>query len=419
MTRGSKVGLVVAGSFLALAGGSLAVRMLNREPEVTTDLAQQPPSATTEQQPAPQTPAPEATTNIQPVVPVVTTTASEPPPAPAPSWSPEPAPGVITQQPNNPPAPITTEVKPPEPSFPIITESPKPIETASPEPAPITNEAPKPVDNTPPPAPITPSNTETPKSIENPITPAPITPAPVESPKAVEEPKPQAPVANPETAAPTSVAQLSQPNRPEGGSPQPLPDTISKGVQATGVAKPATRPSSDSYLEEEYKIRGGENFNTVSKRFYYNEKYAQALEKYNRDYPLAPASMRQDPSKLTNGQTLWIPPIRILEKRYPDVIPDFRPVTSQSTSLPPQAQTPTWTTASSNSGAKPLSNSPSYKTYRVRDGGETMQDIARRTMGNTLAWSEIYRLNPSLNPSAATPIPAGTLLRLPSEAKVD
>lgn len=72
-----------------------------------------------------------------------------------------------------------------------------------------------------------------------------------------------------------------------------------------------------------------------------------------------------------------------------------------------------------STGVKPIPSTGGYKTYRVRDGGETMQDIARRTLKNVNGWADVYRLNPTLNPSAAVPIPAGTLLRLPAEAKVE
>jgi nucleoid-associated protein YgaU len=92
------------------------------------------------------------------------------------------------------------------------------------------------------------------------------------------------------------------------------------------------------------------------------------------------------------------------------------PGQTTSASSPATTDSPTWTSAANNAPPPPPP-STGPKTYRVRDGGETMHEIARRTMGNTLAWQEIYRLNPSLNPSATTPIPAGTLLRLPASAK--
>jgi MraZ protein len=54
--------------------------------------------------------------------------------------------------------------------------------------------------------------------------------------------------------------------------------------------------------------------------------------------------------------------------------------------------------------------------YEVRTGGETIQDVARRTLGAGERWMEIQKLNPGLKPGAT--ISAGTLVRLPAEACV-
>lgn len=396
MNRGSKVGIVVAGSFLALAGGSLAMRMLNKEPEAPPEVAQQTPTPPAETPAQPASPLPQNFT-LQPVTPPAAPVDAPPP---APTWSP-PAAVTPTPQPVNVPTPAAPEVKSPDP-FPTITEAPKPIETP---PAPVV------------PAPVVPAPVDTPKSIENATPPSPIVPVPMETSK-TEEPKPQVPV-TPVPEAPG--AQLNPPSRPEGGSPSPLPASISNTGQSTGVAKPPSRPVSDSYLEEEYKVKAGDNMAKIAKERCFSEKYAQALQQYNRDHPLAGGAARQNSSGPVAGQVLWIPPIRVLEKKYPDLIPDFKPVQGQVTSAPTPMNNaaPAWTSANANSGARPVANSPGYKNYKVRDGGETMQEIARRTLGNTQAWSEVYRLNPSLNPSATTPIPAGTLLRLPSEARAE
>ncbi len=53
-------------------------------------------------------------------------------------------------------------------------------------------------------------------------------------------------------------------------------------------------------------------------------------------------------------------------------------------------------------------------TDRVPMGGMSMQAVARLTLGNEQRWSEIYDLNPQLNPSK---VPAGTDLKLPADAK--
>ena len=57
------------------------------------------------------------------------------------------------------------------------------------------------------------------------------------------------------------------------------------------------------------------------------------------------------------------------------------------------------------------------KLYRVGVNGEMILEVARRTLSNGDRWPEIYRLNPKLDPQVL--IPAGTELRLPSDARID
>jgi division/cell wall cluster transcriptional repressor MraZ len=54
--------------------------------------------------------------------------------------------------------------------------------------------------------------------------------------------------------------------------------------------------------------------------------------------------------------------------------------------------------------------------YEVRAGGETIQEVARHTLGAGERWMEIQKLNPGLK--AGTTLAAGTLVRLPAEACV-
>jgi nucleoid-associated protein YgaU len=55
------------------------------------------------------------------------------------------------------------------------------------------------------------------------------------------------------------------------------------------------------------------------------------------------------------------------------------------------------------------------KTYRVQNpNGESVFDVAERTLGNRSLWPEIWRVNqtnPAVRPPAA--IPFGTELKLP------
>jgi MraZ protein len=55
------------------------------------------------------------------------------------------------------------------------------------------------------------------------------------------------------------------------------------------------------------------------------------------------------------------------------------------------------------------------QVYEVR-AEETVQEIARRTLGNGERWSEIQKLNPTLK--SGEPLVKGTLVRLPADAAV-
>jgi MraZ protein len=70
----------------------------------------------------------------------------------------------------------------------------------------------------------------------------------------------------------------------------------------------------------------------------------------------------------------------------------------------------------SQPGEPPLAPAPGpVQIYHVR-GSETLQDIARRTLGSPERWGDIHKLNPALK--ADTPLHAGMTVRLPADACV-
>jgi hypothetical protein len=189
-----------------------------------------------------------------------------------------------------------------------------------------------------------------------------------------------------------------------------------------GTHAPAAKPQVDSYDEETYHCRANDTFRTISQEFYRTDKYERALMLFNRSHPLATDAVRQDPPRLQAGQPVYVPPARILERYYPAAIADGTtspagvqaPVEAEK--LPALRPMPTTTksVASPKSAKEPAAKE---KLYRVRANGEMILEVARRTLSNGDRWPEIYRLNPKLNPQSL--IPAGTQLRLPSDAQVD
>jgi hypothetical protein len=193
---------------------------------------------------------------------------------------------------------------------------------------------------------------------------------------------------------------------PPAGAP-PKADSPPIAVPAVGGTSPyaVVTPQVDSYDEETYVCKPSDTFLSISRQYYQSEKYERALLLFNRNHPRATDAIRQDPPVVRDGQAVYIPPLRVLERQYASVIPDHIPLPPP---VPPLASaTPSY--------PAPLAASGDH-LYRVRPNGEMLWDIAQRTTGRTERWAEIYNLNPTLNPQQ--PIPGGTTLRLPADASV-
>ncbi len=414
MTRESKVGLVVAGSFLCIVGGYLGLRMRSASTETPPDAATE--VAATEAQPPESPPLPSAkletvqapqfqpppvavSVNMEPAAKMPDPVATVPAPVP----STFDFPGQSTAQPVETPKADVVKSPDPLPAMPEFKPQDPPKETPKPadvsvefKPADVKQDAPKAID--PPAAPFVPVDVapivkDPPREEPKPII------VPKEEPKPVVVPKDEPKMIVP----PAGSASLINDPVP----PQPLPN-----FQPTSGTKPpvAKMPVSDSYLEEEYRLQAGDTFASVSKRFYMGDKYAMSLQQYNRDYPIGSPNLKLDPPRLAAGTVVWIPPLRVLEKRYPTLIADFKPLNTAA-APPATAASPSWTPAPARQVAA------TTKMYRVQDGGETMIDIARKKLNNPQAWNTIHQLNTSLNANANAPIPAGTILRIPGDAR--
>lgn len=211
----------------------------------------------------------------------------------------------------------------------------------------------------------------------------------------------------PASSGTNTGASLDPPRGASGATPR---DPFVAPVRP--AAPPA--PKRDSYLEEQYRWKPTDSFAAISTRYYSTDKYAAALQKYNRDYPLASPAMRQNPPMISPGQMIWIPPARILERDYGADIQGLEPVVAPR-SAQPQVEPVGPPPGLNNSGFGNAAPQP----YKVRDPGESLQEIARRTMGDSTQSLRIRSLNPTLSPDARLPIPAGTVLRLPAEARVE
>jgi hypothetical protein len=181
-------------------------------------------------------------------------------------------------------------------------------------------------------------------------------------------------------------------------------------VQPMAAPAPSTPAPAqkDHWDDDMYVGQAGDTFKRIASDKYGSDRYAQALEYYNRDHVLATDATRRDPATIMSNQRIYIPPARILQREYESVIPSESEAAAGRTG--PAATRP------AAPGASPAAGLPE-KSYRVRGGGEMFLTIARNTLGNDLRWPEIYNLNQRFAPEVE--VPGGTILRMPGDAKID
>jgi division/cell wall cluster transcriptional repressor MraZ len=96
--------------------------------------------------------------------------------------------------------------------------------------------------------------------------------------------------------------------------------------------------------------------------------------------------------------------------------PLARPAVEQAPELPlPRVEVINTFPTAKGSAEPPLAPSPGpVVPYQVRNGGETMREIARRTLGGENRWTDIHRLNPALPPEEI--IQTSATVKLPADA---
>lgn len=437
MTRETKLGIGVAGTFLTVVGAWAGVKMWRGEAPTRSD--ETPPAVEAKAE----TPAPAAAATETPAPVAVQPSATMPDPAPTPSptdttattSAPPPAlpVPVVTAPMEAAGAPATAPPNgdvPPPPTMPlpvmpapvVETPSPSPDNANVPPPAVVAPVMTPPIENANPapavlPAPATESPPAQPKDQPAPApahdvsAPGPVPPPVVETRKDVEPPPSATIITKPADQPPPSVTVSPAAGSSPASLGPPGGGASVKIMTETAAPRPPSEPRVQSYLEEQYHWQPGDSFAAVSQKYYFSEKYAAALQQYNRDYPLAASGMRQDPPSMVPGQVIWVPPVRILERDHAKLIPDLKRLNDRGAPATPTVRPADSAGASSGFGSPRL--------YKVHERGETMYEIARRTLNDSGLWYLVHRLNPTLSRDPKLPIPAGTVLRLPPEAKVE
>lgn len=170
-----------------------------------------------------------------------------------------------------------------------------------------------------------------------------------------------------------------------------------------------------------YDCQQGENtFTILSQRLYGADKYADALLAYNRAHSGAVkngSNFNFNQPILNPGQQVLHPAKEELERDYRFLIREASgsPIQSPNLSPPVKLAIPT----PLNTGIATSAIPPSIgagRSYVVQNAsGESILDIAERMLGNRSRWTDIYRLNQS-NPVVQPQfrIPAGTELKMPA-----
>jgi nucleoid-associated protein YgaU len=168
--------------------------------------------------------------------------------------------------------------------------------------------------------------------------------------------------------------------------------TASKSKEPAPLGKsnnPAAplKPDSDA-ADQSHTVAARESYWTIAEEKYGSGAYFRALFQYNQSH-----SGQAEP--LQPGMRLRIPDEATLQRLYPNLCPRPRR----------QADAASVTRASANIAAG--------REYQVQHG-DTLYEIARRELGKSTRWAEIYELNRDTIGGVASPLEPETTLVLPA-----
>ena len=236
---------------------------------------------------------------------------------------------------------------------------------------------------------------------------------------------PTTPAANP------LVPPMTGPTAPVAGSPVgttpiPNPDVLPPAIGPTGpttptATAPATpgkvedvkpagdpgvrpvaneRPASTTFDVDLYEPRAGDTYESISREFYNDTRYAAALRAFNAN------------RALQGGVQVEVPPMHVLRKRFPQLVNTPVPVTTPASAPAARPAAGEWGPVG---GTEPGFRAST--TYVVPPGGMTLRAVAKLTLGTDQKWADVWELNRQITDPGAV-LPAGTELRLPAGAKV-
>jgi nucleoid-associated protein YgaU len=186
----------------------------------------------------------------------------------------------------------------------------------------------------------------------------------------------------------------------------PFSGNRTNAFERTATGSPATDTAADDLesaparlerntspgREETYSARPGDTYWKISQRFYGSGAYFKALYEHNR------RSLR-DPDHLQAEIELNVPDEATLRRLYPELCP----AGTRKTTAAGRATRAVATTRAAGA------------TYVVEEG-DTLYEIARRQLGKSSRWGEIFELNRDVLGDKLDALSPGTELVLPGDA---
>ena len=184
---------------------------------------------------------------------------------------------------------------------------------------------------------------------------------------------------------------------PAYGAGSPPAYGSASAAPADGLASGAlASPYSGSGAPHSYTVQPNDNYCKISEKVYGTAAYFQALAEHNR-------KKIPDENRLHPGDTVSIPPVGELEKKYAALCPKPN---HRDTTRRQLATASTISPASQQLGGG--------RVYVVQEG-DNLYDIARWELGKVTRWPEIYDLNREALGSDPDHLTPGMRLVLPGD----
>ena len=158
------------------------------------------------------------------------------------------------------------------------------------------------------------------------------------------------------------------------------------GGAAVSPAGANDRQPSTNYDVDIYSPKSGDSWESISREFYGDPRFAQALAAYNR-------------GQLAKARPVDVPPLHVVKKYLP-----------AAPATPGAGSAPDW------NAVNPPARGAAEKPFVIPTGGMSMRGVAKLVLGSEQRWNDIYNLNPHLRPDVI--LQAGTELKLPPDARV-